>query len=472
MADTPPNDPQQAPEDPVGPVSTKAYRTAPAASDRMPPGIPYIVVNEAAERFSFYGMKAILVIFMTKYLLDSTGQLDLMTEDSAKAAFHRFTAAAYFLALPGSILSDWFLGKYRTIFWLSLVYCLGHLALAIDETRTGLAIGLGLIAIGAGGIKPCVSSHVGDQFGHSNKHLLTQVFGWFYIAINMGAVASMFVTPLLLKHYGPHWAFGVPGLLMFLATVIFWLGRNKFVHIPPGGKAFLRELLSKEALQTALRLLGIYVFIAVFWSLFDQTGSAWVLQAEKMNLQMNFIFFQVTWLPSQVPLLNPLFILILVPLFTLVIYPTVNRFYELTSLRKMAIGMFITVLSFLITGWVETRISAGHSPSIYWHVLAYLLITAGEVMVSITSLEFSYTQAPAKLKSFVMALYFLSVSAGNYFTSLINDYNVQPDKTRLLEGADYYWFFAMLMLVAACAFCVFARFYRGKTYIQAEEPLD
>ena len=434
----------------------------------MPPGIPYIVVNEAAERFSFYGMKAILAVFMTRYLVDATGQLAVMQEDEAKASVHLFISAAYFLALPGSILADWLLGKYRTIFWLSLVYCLGHLALALDETRTGLAVGLGLIAIGAGGIKPCVSSHVGDQFGKSNQHLITQVFGWFYIAINFGAVLSTFVTPWVLEHYGPHWAFGIPGILMFLATVTFWLGRNKFVHIPPGGHSFLGELLNLETLKISLRLIGIYVFIAVFWSLFDQTGSAWVLQAEKMNLKMNLLQFQIEWLPSQVQLLNPLFILMLVPLFTIFVYPTVNRYFELTPLRKMAIGMFITVFSFLITGWVETEIVAGRAPSIWWHVLAYLFITSGEVMVSITSLEFSYTQAPAKLKSFVMALYFLSVSAGNLFTSLVNAFNTQPDGTQLLAGADYYWFFAGLMLVAACVFSVFGRFYRGKTYIQEE----
>jgi POT family proton-dependent oligopeptide transporter len=448
-------------------ASQPEYRTAPLASTKMPPGIPYIVGNEAAERFSFYGMKAILVIFMTRYLLDAAGQEAFMNEDAAKAYMHRFIAAAYFLSLPGSLLADWVWGKYRTIFWLSCVYCLGHLALALDETRTGLFLGLGLIAVGAGGIKPCVSSHVGDQFGASNQHLLSRVFGWFYFSINLGAAASTIATPLVLKRYGPHWAFGIPGVLMLLATIVFWLGRNKFVHIPPGGRQFLRELFQRETLHIALRLLSIYAFLAVFWSLYDQTGSAWVLQAQEMNLH----WLGIDWLPSQIQFFNPVLILLMIPLFSYAIYPALEKVYRLTPLRKIDIGLFVTVVSFLITGWVEMEVSAGRAPSIGWHALAYVVMTAAEIMVSITALEFSYTQAPPKLKSFVMALYFLSVSAGNLFTSLVNTYNLREDKTRYLEGADYYWFFAGLMFVAACLFTVVAKFYRGKTYLQAEQSV-
>ena len=152
--------------------SDARYRTAPAPIEGMPPGIPYIVGNEAAERYSYYGMRAILVIFMTKYLMNAEGELDLMTDEQAKTWFHVFVTAVYFFPIFGALISDVFLGKYRTIMALSIVYCLGHLTLALDDTQTGLALGLGLIAIGSGGIKPCVSAHVGDQFGRSNADFL------------------------------------------------------------------------------------------------------------------------------------------------------------------------------------------------------------------------------------------------------------------------------------------------------------
>ena len=155
------------------------YLTAPVPRTNMPGGIPYIVANEAAERFRFYGMRAILVVFMTQYLLDSSGTLDTMSEEDAKGWYHLFVSAVYLTPLLGALLADGLLGKYRTIILLSLVYCAGHFVLALDDTRLGLAFGLGLIALGAGGIKPCVSSHLGDQFGTSNHGLLARAFSWF-----------------------------------------------------------------------------------------------------------------------------------------------------------------------------------------------------------------------------------------------------------------------------------------------------
>ena len=119
------------------------YLTAPIPSTRMPAGVPYIISNEAAERFSFYGMKCILIIFMTQYLLGRDGELAVMQEEKAKFWYHTFTSAVYFTPLLGALLSDIFLGKYRTIIILSIVYCLGHLALALDETRIGLFTGPG-----------------------------------------------------------------------------------------------------------------------------------------------------------------------------------------------------------------------------------------------------------------------------------------------------------------------------------------
>ena len=171
-----------------GPDQVSKYLTAPLARSDMPGGIPYIIGNEAAERFSFYGMRAILVVFMTQYLVDSSGTLQAMSEEEAKGWYHLFVSAVYFTPLLGALLSDGLLGKYRTIILLSLFYCAGHAALALDDTRWGLVVGLGLIALGAGGIKPCVSSHLGDQFGRTNQGLLSRAFAWFYFAINLGGV--------------------------------------------------------------------------------------------------------------------------------------------------------------------------------------------------------------------------------------------------------------------------------------------
>jgi POT family proton-dependent oligopeptide transporter len=447
-------------------MSDTKHATKPFDIEGMPPGIPYIVGNEAAERFSFYGMKAILTVFMTEYLLNRQGEIAPMGDENAKFWVHIFVMAAYFTPLLGALVADCFFGKYKTILWLSILYCLGHLALAIDETRLGLGLGLGLIALGTGAIKPCVSAHVGDQFGSRNRHLLEKVFSFFYFAINLGAFASTLLTPLLLKHFGPHIAFGVPGILMAIATVIFWLGRNRFVHIPARGpQRVFGDMFGPEGRRAILGLLPIYMLVAVFWSLFDQTASAWVLQAKAMDTTL----LGVEILPSQVQAANPMLVMALVPIFSFGIYPFVGRFCHFTPLRRVAVGMFLTVGAFTISALIETAIQNGGRPNISWQILAYVVLTAAEVMVSITCLEFSYTQSPNSLKSIVMSLYMLSVAAGNLITALVNLFIQNSDGSNKLPGASYYWFFTGLMFVAALLFLVVVKTYRGQTYIQDQE---
>ena len=524
------------------------YLTAPVQSSSMPRGIPYIIGNEAAERFSFYGMKTILFVFMTKYLLDAQGNSAFMTETQAREAVAWFVASAYFFPVFGALLSDVVLGKYRTIIALSVVYCLGHLALALMDLpeavlqatympKVWLGMGLLLVAVGSGGIKPCVSAHVGDQFGESNKHLLEKIFGWFYFAINFGSFFSTLLTPWLLKHHGPGWAFGVPGILMALATFAFWSGRRKFVHVPPAGVSYLRRTFTGEGLGVLLKLAPIYLFIAVFWSLYDQTGSAWVEQAQQMDRH----FLGVDWLESQVQAVNPLLILVFIPLFAFVIYPVINRVFPLNPMRKIGLGLFLTVIAFCVSAGIQEEIGkvksafaeqirpafvagqvdlqatiqslkvAGEQddaarieklgtngepekrlqllaeggivmvkdgsamraqwPNIGWQILAYLIITAAEVLVSITALEFSYTQAPAHMKSLVMSLYLLSVSAGNAFTALVNRFTMDASGNSTLQGADYYWFFTKLMFGMAVVFIFVGRFYKPREYLQHEEPV-
>jgi len=630
------------------------YATAPPLTDRMPGGIPYIVGNEAAERFSFYGMKTILFIFMTQHLLGRDGEVAAMTPPEATETIHFFVAAVYAFAIPGAILSDVLWGKYRTIIYLSLVYCLGHAALAVDETRLGLYFGLGLIAVGAGGIKPCVSAHVGDQFGDKNKHLIPRIFQWFYFAINLGAFLSTLLTPWLMARYGSQVAFAIPGVLMLLATIVFWWGRYKFVHIPPSGTASVRAAFSGDGLRAIFNLLPIYLCVAMFWALFDQTGSSWIDQAAKMDRE----FAGVTWYSSQIQAANPILILAFIPLFSYVIYPLINRVIPLTPLRKIGIGFFICVAAFAVPTWIQSRITGGQvvqfkqnpdehamrvapeadsdfypvenlidgrtdgtgwatpfstgepnrpaavirlrgqraweinaveinpwvappeepartdasqspfdwmlsvfssepqlqatpdawprcrakevevlvsdsrvgpwqsvgrvalqqdsdsrrltfdaveaeyvmlrvlsnfggdyavlgeatvftadeparnvavadaRPNIIWQLLAYMLLTAAEVMISITCLEFSYTQAPPALKSFIMSIYLLSVALGNLITAGVNHWIQNPDGSSWLEGADYFLFFTGLIAATAVVYVLIARFYRGKTYIQ------
>ena len=479
-------------------MAKQNYLTAPPKISTMPPGVPYIVGNEAPERFSYYGMNSILTIFMTKYLLDKMGHLSVMHPANAEAWYHTFVSVLYFLPLFGAILADAVFGKFRVVLWLSIVYCGGHATLALMgspvahmiEPRYLLAIGLVLIALGAGGIKPCVSTNVGDQFGETNKHLLTRVFNWFYFSINAGSAFSTLLIPWLLEPYqaasdgfiaklppsmvsflenprlhSPDIAFGLPGVFMAIATIVFWLGRKKFVHIPPVGlRTYGREIFNKETGKILLNVLMPVPFVAIFWALWQQNFSSWIVQAESMDRH----FLGIDWLSSQIQTVNPLFILIMLPLFSYWLYPLVEKIIPLTPLRKMGAGLFVTAGAFFLVAVIQTWIDAGQKPSITWQIWAFVILTAGETLVSPTHLEFSYTQGPIKLKSLVMCTYLIAISLGNQFTAAVNFFIQNPDGTVKLQGSSYFMFFVYAMLGTAVLFAIVTPFYKGRTYLQGQ----
>ncbi|HUS25348.1 MAG TPA: oligopeptide:H+ symporter [Candidatus Binatia bacterium] len=464
-----------------------------AAEQQMPKGIPYIIVNEFAERFCFYGINSILAIYMVQFLH--------FTDANAATWQSLFKSGAYFFPLVGAIVSDVFWAKFRTIITFSAFYVAGCFVLAFTETATGMAVGMFLVAFGTGGIKPCVSTNVGDQFTAKNAHLIERAFSWFYLAINAGSSISIFLCPILLQkpEYGPRLAFGVPGVMMTLATIAFWLGRNKFAVVPPamtqgrgrglalfaagivpvlaismfaytrGGPlgallslivllsllvvlclrtplrgalpreltGWLEQSFTGEGLRIVGRLLVVYFFVAMFWMLWDQSnGNTWTLQAQS-SLMDKHLGFGITLLPAQLQVVNGLLILMLVPIFTYGIYPLLGRFFPVTPLRRIGIGLFTVASSFLIVAWIENEIQDGHPVSMWWQILAYVVLTASEVLVSITALEYSYKQAPLRMKSFIMALFLLSTSVGNILIAAVNQAMIKPlEATAIETGAD------------------------------------
>ena len=403
-----------------------------AADDRMPPGIPFIIGNEFAERFCYYGINAILSIYMTQFLHYGDAQ--------ATKWQSLFKTAAYFAPLIGAIAADVFWGKYRTILTFSIAYVLGCSILALGPTTPmTLAVGLGFIALGTGGIKPCVSTNVGDQFTSRNQHLIERAFSYFYLSINAGSSISIYFCPVLLQNYGPRLAFGMPAAMMVVATVVFWAGRKRFAVVPPAGRQWLKDVLSVEGLRLVGSLLIVYFFVALFWSLWDQSnGQTWTLQATSDLMDKN-IGFGFTLLPAQIQVVNGLLILIMVPIFTFGVYPLLGRLFEVTPLRKIGMGLFVVAASFLIVSWIEQRIQSGLRVSAWWQICAYVVLTASEVLVSITALEFSYKQAPLRMKSFIMALFLLSISFGNAITAFVNDAMVLPLTPSTVETGAQTW---------------------------------
>lgn len=456
------------------------------AAARMPRQIAFIIGNEGCERFSFYGMKNTLTVFMILYLYSHLPKAE--AEAVSKSNYHLFVSACYFFPLLGGYIADRFWGKYRTIFWLSLLYCVGHGCLALHDlvekmTRapgqpanpTIFFVGLGLIAIGSGGIKPCVSAFVGDQFDESNKSLVKHVFALFYWIINFGSFFATLLIPQTLKWFGPSVAFGIPGILMAIATLVLFLGKDKYVHIAPTGKnphSFLRVVADAakgqkdkhppqavEGMRAVFRVMMIFAPIPVFWALFDQKGSTWVVQAKSMNLVVGGVEIS----PAQMMALNPAMVMLLVPLTNFVLYPALEKAgVKMTPLRRMTIGMFIAGFAFVIVGGFQVILDGGQKISVLWQAAPYLVITLAEVLVSTTGLEFAYSQAPSEMKGTIMSFWNLTVTVGNLITAFFTRINV-------FTGPMQYLFYAGLIFLAAIVFLLLSRRYVTVDYYQGSK---
>ena len=720
-----------------------------------PKGIKYIIGNEGCERFSYYGMRAILFVYLVGLFINfksydkaevaqefeslkqtyaesiatakEEGEeapkvktendlfqkaIENVAEKEAKKKFHYFTAAVYAFPILGAIIADRLLGKYRTILWLSMVYCLGHACLAFFENGAlqeqlfgrvfldefeGLFLGLGLIAIGSGGIKPCVSAHVGDQFGKSNWHLIQKVFNAFYFIINFGSAFATIIIPrvrgieqkvlengeLQISYTGNvSLAFAIPGILMGLATIFFYMGRKEFVHVPPThpGKRGVLDVLAStalfmvvcipmffhEQLQTwalfaipavclvlffgifsyrqkieqddgflailfycithsgrddddgenavdrepheldghgfwgpavkrfggaategpiaVLKIMSVFILIAVFWALFDQHSSSWIAQAKDMDLTIDFSI--ATWLiigssvgllvgsamsislyqdtpkrmkgtgigtligalfavlafiaipaptidftfsemtadsqtavstelgsipgisdveinekesnatatierdkfdvdkavsaltakgltptkvgeieafkvqPSEVPTLNPFLVMILIPFTAFGLYPFMTKIgVEPKPLTRMTIGMGMASLSFVAVAIIQAFMDSGVRMHVGWQLVPYIILTLSEVMVSITGLEFAYSQAPKRMKSVIMGFWLFMVTLGNVIVTLLSQIPEMDDQA-------FFWMYAAIMAVAAAGFGLRAKFYKYKDYSQ------
>lgn len=479
---------------------------SPVRSDRMPAGIPFIIVNEFAERFCFYGVNAILVQYMIQFLH--------FGDAKATAWQAIFKSGAYFFPLLGAMVSDIFLAKFRTIIWFSMIYVIGGTILAVGTTSGALIAGMFLIAFGTGGIKPCVSTNVGDQFTATNSHLIERAFSYFYLSINIGSSISIYFCPALLSDpdYGPRYAFGMPAVMMAVATVVFWAGRRRFAvvpaamanpgfaplvfigvflvmlgistaiftqtnylfalftmlgqltlaavvclktplrqRLPPELVAWLQRSFTGDNLAIVGRLSMLYLFIAFFWALWDQSnGNSWTVQAQSGLMDKHLFGFlsgipalaqlaEYQMLPAQLQVVNGLYVILLIPVFTFGIYPLLGKLFTVTPLRKIGIGFAIAALSFVIVAWIEQRIQDGHVVSLWWQIGAYGVLTASEILVSITGLEYSYKQAPPVMKSFVMSLFLLSTSVGNALTATVNDLMVRPLRAESVETGAQTW---------------------------------
>ncbi|NXI69041.1 S15A1 protein, partial [Anseranas semipalmata] len=370
-----------------------------------PLSIFFIVINEFCERFSYYGMRAVLVLYF-KYFLR-------WDDNFSTAIYHTFVALCYLTPILGALIADSWLGKFRTIVSLSIVYTIGQAVMSIssindltDHNRDGTPdtitphvalsmTGLILIALGTGGIKPCVSAFGGDQFEDHQEKQRSRFFSIFYLAINAGSLLSTVITPILrAQECGIHskqqcypLAFGVPAALMAVSLIVFMIGSGMYKKVQPQGNIMIQvckcigfaiknrfrhrskeypkrehwldwasEKYSKRLIaqtKMVLKVLFLYIPLPMFWALFDQQGSRWTLQATTMD--GNFVAIQIQ--PDQMQTVNPILIVIMVPVVDAVIYPLIKKCkINFTPLRKITVGMFLAGLAFIAAALLQLQI--------------------------------------------------------------------------------------------------------------------
>lgn len=426
----------------------------------------------------------------------------LFDDSDATAIVHAFIMMSYGFSLIGGYVSDTLFGKYHTIFYVSFFYIAGACVLALsavdDITGTPphwwLAVsGLVLIAFGAGGIKPCISTFVGDQFGPGQEAMLDNVFFVFYFCGNVGGLLSTVITPEIMK-VSFALAFAFPALLLLFSVIIFRVGKRRYVNKIPLGNAYAeigkvvkegyrearRQGLTRPSLdwldyareecgqhsvnsvKAFLRVAKVLLPISIFWSLYDQTTTRWISQTQSMDLMVFGYLLEA----SQVPAMTPIIILIAVPTFNRIIYPGAKKLgWNANALTRVGIGMALAGMAFVVAAILQSIIE-GQPPntvSVGFQVPQYIILESGQVMVSVTGLEFAYQQAPNSMKAVVMALFLCTIALGNLLVVVVA--LIQPPGGLAAE----FWIFSALMFIFCGVFACLARNFPYELHLAVPE---
>ena len=415
-----------------------------------PKGLYLLFFTEMWERFSYYGMRAILILYLTKKFIEGGLGMD---EKYAMLLYGYFTGFVYFTPLIGGWLADRYLGKRLAVMIGGVTMMLGQFTLFGLNSTTGLYIGLLLLIIGNGFFKPNISTLVGGLYkdGDSRRDA---AFTIFYMGINLGAMIAPLIIGVVTDNmfattnedgsiaYGYRYGFLVSGLGMLLGQVIFNLLGSKFLgdlgtkpvgavsdsSVTESSKSVnpeTREVLDEKQEKQRISVIFILLIFAVFfWAGFEQAGSSLSLYTDKfIDRSIGSFEIPTSWFQS----VNPLFIVTLAPLFTLFWASPIGR--RLTTPVKMGVGMIILGAGFLfMIGAVAERSANGdvndvnNKAALMWLIMTYLLHTIGELCISPVGLSVVTKLSPPKLASVLMAVWMLSSSFANFLGGFIAAY--------------------------------------------------
>ena len=416
-----------------------------------PYGLYVLFFTELWERFSYYGMRALLVLFLiSETTSDNPGYG--WTESEAIYLYGWYTMLVYVAGIPGGWLADKVLGQKKTVMLGGALLVLGHSILAIDNI-TAFYTGLGFIILGVGGLKPNISTMVGGLY-RSDDNRRDIGFKIFYMGINIGAFLSAIIIGGIGEVYGWHYGFGLAGIGMLLGQIVFMWGQKYLVGIGdyigkqdnPDNEKMNKPLTSIEKDRVKVLLLS-FLIVVVFWGAFEQAGGLMNIYAfEKTNRVISSINFEVpaTWFQS----LNAGFIV----LFAVAVgkfwawWKSLGR--ESALLFQMAVGVIIMALGFAVMSEAALEFERNGSSAMYYLVLAYLLHTLGELCTSPTAMALITKLAPVKYASLMMGTYFACTGFGNKLAAELGEWAQTAGEYEIFLGIFIFCTIFGLLVIA------------------------
>jgi len=421
-----------------------------------PAGLYILFFTELWERFSYYGMRAILVLFL---ISASTGDNPGFGWDEADAIslYGTYTMLVYVMSIAGGWVADKFWGQKRTVLIGGILLCFGHGVLAVEALWAFYA-GLGLIVLGVGGLKPNISTMVGGLYKQGDERR-DKGFTIFYIGINLGAFLSALLVGYVGEVHGWHYGFGLAGIGMAIGQAVFMLGQKYLKGIgesttemtPEEQAAKKRPLTDVEKDRMKVMLIS-FLLIIVFWGAFEQAGGLMnIYTKQKTDLSLGFTIplLEISAIPaSWFQSVNAFFIITLgIPIASFWVWWK-NKGKESSSLLKMAVGVIIMGWGFLFMSAASLEYEAQGASAMYWLVLAYLFHTIGELCASPVALSFITKLAPLKYASLMMGVYFAATGLGNKVAGLIGEYSQSAGELEIFTGIAIFCTVIGLLVIA------------------------
>jgi POT family proton-dependent oligopeptide transporter len=407
-----------------------------------PKGLYVLFFTEMWERFSYYGMRAILVLFLIETVSSNNPGFG-WSEADALFLYGWYTSLVYIMSIAGGWVADKFWGQKKTVLIGGLLLCFGHGILAV-QSPIAFYIGLALIILGVGGLKPNISTMVGGLYEQGDDRR-DKGFTIFYIGINLGAFLSALIVGYVGETIGWHYGFGLAGIGMVIGQIVYMFGHRYLKGVGEATKDLNPvELAAKNHPLTSIEIDRIkvmlisFIIIIVFWGAFEQAGGLMnIYTSQKTDLSLSFTIpllnlnaIPASWFQS----VNALFIIILGVPIAGFWYRWKRKGRESSSLFKMAIGVIIMGCGFLFMTAASLQYEAVGKSAMYWLVLAYLFHTVGELCSSPVALSFITKLAPVKYASLMMGAYFAATGVGNFFAGLVGKWSQSAGELEIFTG--------------------------------------